>query len=859
MHRFHGKLAAIRRNFKILKLFQTRNKSVRGQPVTSHKVKKFILAPEARHPDFDNRFYSHLQFRESKYLYVSASFQITDSSGLLFFNGGKNGTSYISAQLVKGTIRLCLNCGQKPVCHDGFTISSGNWYLVSVSAQGSEGEVRLNEGDAIQVNCPADQSYIPRPSMYVGGGGPKDWRVLKRLVAGAIFFSGMIDTLSLNGWPVTYKMATLVGQDEEINSLGYSFSDMVTELRIPYNTMAKLKCGVPQKSRISHVVRVVWFYNMKRLLPRPGTDIEDTESPYQSVSQVNLHPGQHSDGIYACVLSEDGVLSVRHVFVLLRYTRISAREKEGRDEWIGFFFLMIFLALAIIALCCYICQDQPRWKVIRDNIERVSRASLKPLKPFMRIKSARSRRMKNIQTDEETEISSILAEETSGRAKRNKTVKSRGKKKPASKKRGAGPESDVLSVEGGASSSITDFASSSTTEKSKKGRRRKPRTARNKKHPTSDIISVDSAEPMISELSSDVEAPTSSQIKTKSKKMSKRKDKFQNQLGPDSKPDTGSQPGTQSETESWQPHEAAPKVSKGKFGAKQEKVKFSEGGRKTQATKSSKPGKALGGGDETSLTELQEDKTLGGCRNPKTYAELMNIRMPPQRNTPGENWPTQSFNVPLPCPELQPLSAKMDGFIQPVDILCNPYFVQGSAHEHPCMPCPGVDEFQRREQCLQMCGNNFVLAMNYQKNNSNNYEVACARPASTDDNINVANSCFKDNRIKASPSSPDEKTTKLASNVWGLQGASFEASNTTLTRTFSGLEGRINQLSTATPNTKTDVSNDENSANVMHTDAHNRDLTDTLSINKEWDNFTLFRQKSMTDKKLEATEYGYKG
>ena len=93
-----------------------------------------------------------------------------------------------------------------------------------MSAQGNEGEVRLNDGDAIQVNCPSDQVYTPRPSLYVGGAGPRDWNVIKKLVDGAVFFGGMIDTLSINGWPLTYKMATLVGSEGEINSLGYSFS-----------------------------------------------------------------------------------------------------------------------------------------------------------------------------------------------------------------------------------------------------------------------------------------------------------------------------------------------------------------------------------------------------------------------------------------------------------------------------------------------------------------------------------------------------------------------------------------------------------------------------------------------------------
>lgn len=55
----------------------------------------------------------------------------------------------------------------------------------------------------------------------------------------------------------------------------YLFVDYVTEVYKNEKTITTLYCGVPERTAKSHYVRIVWFENMRRMIPAAGVEIID--------------------------------------------------------------------------------------------------------------------------------------------------------------------------------------------------------------------------------------------------------------------------------------------------------------------------------------------------------------------------------------------------------------------------------------------------------------------------------------------------------------------------------------------------------------------------------------------------------
>ncbi|XP_059162099.1 LOW QUALITY PROTEIN: uncharacterized protein LOC131945116 [Physella acuta] len=392
---FNGKIAALRKNFKILLMFNMKSWAGYGVPSAIHKVKKIQLKTTVRHPDFNGIYYSHLFFRETHYLHVTVSFLITGTKGLLLFNGGRLAVSFVSVAILDGSLQFCMSCGSKSVCRKGYELKTGQWYLLQVVAKEGEGQIRLNEGDALQIMCQAGEKYQPRNSLYVGGAGSKDWGVIIELTKNNSLYFGVIDMMTVNGLLVTYKMATLLDFTGMVNSLGYSLSDYVTEVYRNDKSIASLQCGVPDKIKNVHKVRIVWLESMRRLVPSEGVEIIDVESSKQYVSKVNLHPAHTSEGVYACLLSQDGSLSVLHVFLVFRTQGRTKRDTEDIDEnedelnfvevvtarskyemtedekashaeWVVLIVLLVLILFCFCPTVCYCCtKDHPIWDPCR--------------------------------------------------------------------------------------------------------------------------------------------------------------------------------------------------------------------------------------------------------------------------------------------------------------------------------------------------------------------------------------------------------------------------------------------------------------------------------------------------------------
>ena len=277
---------------------------------------------------------------------------------------------------------------------------------------------------------------------------------------------------------------------------------------------------------------------------------------------------------------------------------------------------------------------------------------------------------------------------------------------------------------------------------------------------------------------------------------------------------------------------------------KTEEVKFlKEAKPASRAKPKQKPPAAIGGGDETYPEKIRDQRILtSSCRHPKTYAELMSLRMPPQRNAQTQNWPTQSFKVPPPCPEPQPPCGETDGFIKPVDILCNPYYIYGSEwqHGHPCYQ--SMDEMQRQQQCLQWCGNNFVLAMNYQKNNSNNnpqgsleYLSDTARPTFTceaDCNIlNTVGDADNGKQVMTRLPSSSENTFNI-SDVRALPDSNQNINNAS-----------PDSVSDVLPEFSRNMRDAKEAAGSTMTKSPSDDR-EPSNLEAEWEEFTLLRQGS---------------
>ncbi|GFO41398.1 A disintegrin and metalloproteinase with thrombospondin motifs 18 [Plakobranchus ocellatus] len=580
---FQGKLAAARRNFKLLRLFQKPNKTGRGMPITSHLVKKFIL--------------------------------------------------------------------------------------VTVSAQGNEGEIRLNDGDAIQVNCPAGETYFPRTSIYVGGAGPKDWLVLTKLIKGAVFFSGMIDTLSINGWPVTYKMATLVGSEGDINSLGYSFSG----------------------------------------------------------------------------------------------------AKEAHDEWIGFIFIIVILAVCVCpALCCYITKEHPCWDWCRDRWNRERDDDIDDedrefdeKAPLQRKIQPRKNREPKTGTESESEPTQSRRQRKTKQAPRkvdsdqsrsnNEGIssESRQKKLKPSRERarattGKASEPNEPSISSVDLSDEQDGFPTSMEEPPPPSSKRSA-TPAPKQHSAAVSVSTKRSAAPASTKRSTTSAPTKRSAPSETAASSAPAESSASSAplarSAGSAPSaTPARPPRQARPASRArpPHEPSPPsqalASVNTFGVKLQKKDKKPATEHTQERPANHPKYAKKGGGEfpqrrtsEEWKRTSEERELEGCRHPKSFAELMTLRMPPPRTITNEKTlpPTDPASVPPPCPEPQPPREELEGFIPPIDILCNPYYIRGSGWQHgdPRMFPPVDDEKARDQHCLKRCGNNYVLAMNFRQDKSNNHPM----------------------------------------------------------------------------------------------------------------------------------------
>ncbi|KAK7002929.1 hemicentin-1 [Biomphalaria glabrata] len=404
-------------------MFSTKSWSDHSVPIVIHNVKKIQMKASVRHPNFKGRFYSHLFFYETHFFHLTASFQITNTKGLIMFNGGFDPKSFISIALVDASLQFCLSCGSNATCNKGYEVKTDDWYILRVVVRENEGQLRLNDGDALQLMCPSGEKYRPRNNVYISGAGMKDWNIIVDVTSNKTMFHGIIDTLKVNGLIVTYKMATLIDVNGMLNSLGYSLSDYVTEVYKNEKTITTLYCGVPERTAKSHYVRIVWFENMRRMIPAAGVEIIDVESDKQVVSKVNLYPEHAGEGIYACVLSQDGMLSVVHVFVVFRYKayidaidafplsktgkRVKRRigekeeveeyedievmnhnspekvtsnykvvnpkeESESHAEWIGLIILLVLILLCFFPALCYCCtKDHPMWIKVRNFFNRI--------------------------------------------------------------------------------------------------------------------------------------------------------------------------------------------------------------------------------------------------------------------------------------------------------------------------------------------------------------------------------------------------------------------------------------------------------------------------------------------------------
>ncbi|CAG5121861.1 unnamed protein product, partial [Candidula unifasciata] len=272
----HGVIAVLRKNFKVLILFNMKSWSGYGAPSDSNNVDKIQLPLDARHPNFKGKYYSHIFFRKSTYLQVLIIFYLTGFNGLLFFNGGMETNSSVAVTVKDGALEFCLNCGEKPLCRKAYELKTDQWYFLKVSATGNEGQIRMNDGDAMQIMCPAGDRYVPRSSIYVGGAGQLDWAIINELTKNNIFFQGMIDNFIVNDKSVTYKMASLIDGEGWTNTLGYSLADHVSEVYENERATTTLRCGVPERTTHSQLVRMVWLQDMKRVVSSPGTDISDS-------------------------------------------------------------------------------------------------------------------------------------------------------------------------------------------------------------------------------------------------------------------------------------------------------------------------------------------------------------------------------------------------------------------------------------------------------------------------------------------------------------------------------------------------------------------------------------------------------
>ncbi|XP_070188099.1 uncharacterized protein [Littorina saxatilis] len=317
-----GSISTVSVNFRTQDLFAATDWEGQGTPVSRHAVSLQSINPSIQLPHFRGIYYSPIRMYHTERLTVRVTLALDRGEGLLLYARGQSEDTLFSLGIKKTRPIICVVCSPTigNVCHQGDLLRLHQWYHFSLHVEDNEAELRVDQGKALQLTCKG-LPYRPRKVLYVGGRSALVWDDVQRATNYTEGFFGVLGTVVVNGRTVPFRQAVLMGRDDRINPDGYSRATRITPVFEHKTSIVTLHCEIAKPVDPLTEVKVIWLRSDAVLEPSDFVEIIKPVGIEKLVGTLQLQPGGHTEGIYSCVISRDGILELAHVFPVFRYIR----------------------------------------------------------------------------------------------------------------------------------------------------------------------------------------------------------------------------------------------------------------------------------------------------------------------------------------------------------------------------------------------------------------------------------------------------------------------------------------------------------------------------------------------------------
>ncbi|XP_067671002.1 uncharacterized protein [Haliotis asinina] len=352
---FHGVMSILRINFKDIALYQSPNWVGLGAPDKETNIEKEAPDSGFNYPDFRSRHFARLSFRHDKTLKVLLTVRMRTSNGLILYNEGVVPGSFVALFSEQGALKVCFACNRKNVfCEKTFVFQTRTWYYLSLEVEGNGSELRKDKSKAMQLSC-IGRSYRPQKEVFIGGAPPSMWTVITNSTGVKKGHDGNVDKVVVNDEKFSFRLGALFNTAGAINSMGYSLSAHVSNVVEHTTSKVTLRCDFTSFTKGGHHAKAQWLLGDNLLKPSSGALIQPLLPGLQNESAVTLMPNHHKQGLYACVVNQDGRLTITHAFALTRSNESVIFQVT--PEWTIIIVLIVVVVFIFIATALIVKKD----------------------------------------------------------------------------------------------------------------------------------------------------------------------------------------------------------------------------------------------------------------------------------------------------------------------------------------------------------------------------------------------------------------------------------------------------------------------------------------------------------------------
>ncbi|XP_046372560.2 uncharacterized protein LOC124146355 isoform X2 [Haliotis rufescens] len=352
---FHGVISILRINFKDIALYQSPFWLGIGAPDKEEFIEKQLSDVDVNYPDFRGRHYARLSFRHDRMLKIVMTVRMRKSNGFILYNEGVVPGSLIALFSEQGALKLCFACNKKDIfCQKTFIFQTRTWYYLTIEAEGNGSVLRLDKGEAMQLSC-VGRNYRPQKEVFIGGAPPHIWALITNRTGVRKGFDGNVDKVVVNDETFSFRRGALFDTAGTINSMGYSFSTHVSNVIEHSTSKVTLRCDFTSFTTGDHDAKAQWLLEDRLLNSTHGVHIRQRLPGLQNESSVTLMPESHTQGLYACVVNQDGRLLITHAFAITRSNE--SLVLKVTPEWTIIIVLIVIVVFIFIAAALLVKKD----------------------------------------------------------------------------------------------------------------------------------------------------------------------------------------------------------------------------------------------------------------------------------------------------------------------------------------------------------------------------------------------------------------------------------------------------------------------------------------------------------------------